>query len=359
MLIVDARHLQGGIGTYTVNVVRALAAGYDCPWQVIVRDREQQRELEQRSNTAVTVFRYCSAPFYSVREQLLLSLIPRCHTLLCCHYNAPLWFRGRLVVTVHDLAHFEFYHGYYGRLKRWIAWFVLRQAVRRAAAVLTVSTFSRERLNARLGLPALEKCTVVGNTIQPFEKMEPFEVPQRYLLFVGNSKPHKNCGKLLEAFELYAATDGELELVVVLPEGSFRFRREQVDDSGDQDKVSRLQRAVLWEGKLPLQKLAYLYNRAGAVCVPSLYEGFGLPALEGAAFGVPVVCADIPPLVEIGGEAFVYFDPVDPADICRALQQAVSNPVSPVKLQEISGRYSGSEFRRRLLTVLQAENGNG
>ena len=118
--------------------------------------------------------------------------------------------------------------------------------------------------------------------------------PKPYLLYVGNDYPHKNLKRLKLAFEKLIKQGLDYELVLA---GTDSF----VDD----------------------EELDKLYRNAELFIFPSLSEGFGLPPLEAMTRGVGVVCSNIPCLVEILGNAAIYFNPLDIDDIAEKIKKVL------------------------------------
>jgi glycosyltransferase involved in cell wall biosynthesis len=140
-----------------------------------------------------------------------------------------------------------------------------------------------------------------------------------YALFVGTLEPRKNIPLLLEAFALVRR---ELNVQLLLVGG-----RGWLDEPIFAAHArSGLGDAARFVGSLGEDDLAILYSRAGVFVLPSLYEGFGLPVLEAMAAGKPVLCSTATSLPEVAGDAALYFDPVDPADMSRAIACLFEDP---------------------------------
>jgi alpha-1,3-rhamnosyl/mannosyltransferase len=139
------------------------------------------------------------------------------------------------------------------------------------------------------------------------------KLPERYVLYVGTNRPHKNLPRLVEAWARIAdgRTDG-CHLVLAGPED------DRYPEARRRARAMNL-KTVVFPGAIPEADLPALYSGARLAVQPSLCEGFGLPVLEAMACGTPVACARIPALVEIGGDAALYFDPEHTGEMADAL----------------------------------------
>lgn len=239
-------------------------------------------------------------------------------------YAPPVWWNGPIVFTIHDLIHLDvadessrFKILYYDR--------VVRPAVHRARRVLTVSEYSRHRLLEWSGVSP-EQVVVVGNGVDPaFSPHGPVHRPGfPYVLYMRNTKPHKNVPKLLEAF-------AQLQY----PELRLMLSGKPDDDTRHLALRLGILDRVVFAGRIPEEELPAYYRGATVVTMPSLYEGFGLPALEGMASGIPVVVSETTSLPEVVGEAGVLVDPTSAESIAAGLDQVLGD----------------SELRARLRTL--------
>ena len=149
-----------------------------------------------------------------------------------------------------------------------------------------------------------------------------------YALYVGNVMPHKNLMRLVEAFATLPCRP-DIRLVIV---GSGRARhaaalRTAIDALGVRDGVD-------WRPYADIDELTRLYRGARMVVIPSLYEGFGLPALEAMACGVPVVASNVSSLPEVVGDAALLVEPTDVASIAGAMERLFTDDVLAKELRE-------------------------
>lgn len=247
----------------------------------------------------------------------------------------PLLNRSRQVLTIHDVIPEKFPKQVFPnpRLRRF--WQMkMALAKRQAHLVLTVSEHSKQGIIQELKIkPA--RLRVIGEGVDPvFQPLTSLEganvvlnryglqLEEPFLLYVGGISPHKNLERLLEAFAKLR-WNGKLALVGDYQGDVFYSSYQPLSQ-----KVTELGLAgrVIFTGFVPDNDLVYLYNLAQAVTLPSLDEGFGLPALEAAACGVPVISSQESSVREILGEAGTYFDAYQPENIKEALQMVLDNP---------------------------------
>ncbi len=236
------------------------------------------------------------------------------------------------VVTIHDCAFFDWPDGFTPAFARWYQCLVPRLA-RRAARILTVSSFSRDRICELFGVSP-QKIVVapngVGNHWRPASEQDVADVRARlglaqpYVLYVGSIEPRKNLSRLLAAWEQLGAEKDGVALVLVGAQGHV-FR-----DAG----VERLPSDVRSIGFLPDGDLRCLFSGAEAFAFPSLYEGFGLPVLEAMACGAPVVCSRAAALREVAGDAAVLVDPLDIESIGDGLKKMLGDRELRQQLRE-------------------------
>jgi glycosyltransferase involved in cell wall biosynthesis len=249
------------------------------------------------------------------------------------------------IVTVHDLNHLQ----YGGRMKKFYYERLLKPFMRRAARVLTVSEFSRQELAAWSGLPA-ERIGLAPNSIgraftergtpEAFEGAIESELGKhglrrgKYFFSLTNPKPHKNLDTLLQGFGRHTAG---WDLVLNLPADAY-------------PKLPGLKLV----GSPTDEEARALMAGAGAVVFASIYEGFGLPPVEAACLGVPVVVSRIPAHREAladleQGEALWVDSPRDPEHWSKALDRAARGEVLGASIEtrsRLMRRYSAEALGR-------------
>lgn len=224
--------------------------------------------------------------------------------------------KARRVATVHDMIPELLPHS-----RRKLD-FLTRKAhyIHRAHHIVCVSESTRNdllRVYPDLRTPISIAYPGVTNAFHPDQL--PLEgQDQPYILHVGNRGHYKDGVTLLRAFLSIACRFPDFRLLLVGGGPLTRQESRLVEDSGvDADRVSQL--------ALPERLIARAYAHAAATVFPSLYEGFGLPAVEAMASGSPLILAHTSSLPEVGGDAAIYFTPGDSRSLAQSMIEVLSN----------------------------------
>lgn len=330
---IDARYLQlPGVGRYVETLLRGLkeavvgASRREWPFDVVayvnsdtpVPDGLEDLEFREVSWRIFTVSQQLRWWRRVTDDQLGLFHSP--------HYDAPLLLPCPLVVTIHDLVYFRFPPAGLGGLARRAYYTCMHRAVvRRAQNLIAVSEFTNGELQDRLGVRLRPDAVILNGCVPYSEHNPPVERPNagRYILNVGTWKPWKNIPRLLEAFAEVRKVDPELQLVLAGKQGK-----------NDVQVVSR-QDGVLVVGEVSEPELRGLYRHAQLVVCPSLYEGFGLSALEAMREGAPVLVSRGGALEEVAGGVGLTFDATDSDELASAILRLLASD-DRSHMQEIS-----------------------
>jgi glycosyltransferase involved in cell wall biosynthesis len=171
-----------------------------------------------------------------------------------------------------------------------------------------------------------------GDAIE--EAQRRLDIRRPYVICLGTLEPRKNVVQLVRAVQEARRKIADLELVLLGRKG---FRHEGVFEEGE----SRLGAGLRWLGSVPDRDAAALVQGAAALVFPSLYEGFGLPAIEGMAAGVPVIASDIPVMREICGTAAMLVDTTRTDVLTEAIRWAVEGRATQLAQR---GRLRAAEF---------------
>jgi glycosyltransferase involved in cell wall biosynthesis len=308
-----------GIGTYLRALVpRIVAARPD--WRFILLGAANGEHASLSSDRVQLAA--CSSDIYSIAEQLELPLkVPsRASLLWSPHYNIPVLSRVPLVVTVHDVCHLALPQFYGGGARAAYAKGMFAAVRRQAAAIIFDSSFSEQEFRRLVGEPASGTTIHIGvdeGWHAPRDVAEASPHPRPYLLAIGGPKPHKNLTALLRAYESLGESI-EHDLVIIGDQGRVRTRDDQF-----LTLAGKLAPRVRLQDPVDDETLRRFVAHAEALVFPSLYEGFGLPALEAMAAGCPTLVSSAGSLPEICGDASLYCDPMNPADIAAQIVRLV------------------------------------
>lgn len=344
---IDARFygsLGKGLGRYTERLIESLEE-LDTTHEFFVFLRHENFDEYQPKSAR---FQKVLADYhwYGLAEQLCFPWLLMKYRLTLVHFphfNVPVLYPGRFVVTIHDLILLRYPTvrnttrlalGYW--LKFVLYRLVIRLACFRARSVITVSRFTESDLlrefpfllgKTRVTLEGANRSCFVSSVAKETELLERFglidsdiatsslsqrDIIQPYFLYVGNAYPHKH----LESIGEMAARFPEYRFVLVGREDYF-YRRL---------KRSFEQPNLRFTGFLSDAEISVLYRHGLAYVFPSLYEGFGLPPLEAMSHGLPVVSSDRGSLPEVLGKAALYFDPENPDQFAEEISRVAHDP---------------------------------
>ncbi len=230
---------------------------------------------------------------------------------------------------------------------------ILPGALRQAALVIAPSAATRRDLLLHYPLPRLEDRVHVVPEASNLHRLEPAPLPYGlrpgFVLAVGTIEPRKNYARLLAAHRLLRERGLNVPLVVAGRVG-WSYGRALAD--------LRQAPGVRVLGHVDDGVLRGLYQAAGALALPSLYEGFGLPLLEAMHEGLPAVAGDAGALPGLAGDAALLVDPEDPAAIADALERTLTDPELRRRLAA-AGRARAQQFdwaasAARILALLRS-----
>lgn len=281
----------------------------------------------------------------------------------------PVLTRARKIVFIHDVIAETFPRFTLPKPSARLFWNAKVALGRwQADAIVTVSDYSRQQVLRRFGLKP-ERVFVVGEACdahfrvidkkEAAARLRALGIPpeHRLLAYVGGFGPHKNLEELVTAFARLAARPefSDIRLVMV-----GEFRREVfhsyfatierlIDNLGIRSRV-------IFPGYLPDPDVVALLNTASLLALPSLMEGFGLPAVEAAACGCPVVATTASPLPALLGDAGVYIDP-GTGQLEQALELLLSSPELREKMggaaTAAAGKLSWDSAAAQLMQIMQ------
>lgn len=321
----DARMLgYSGIGTQIEEVISLLMNHKDIHLTLIGNSKKIRTHFPQVEN-----IHHFDVPIYTIKEQFLFpDLIQEKGLYHFPHYNVPIKYVKNGIVVIHDLIHLDseefqkFHYRFYTKT-------LLKQILKKAKAIITVSEYTKMRLLEEFPFYKGENIYVNHNGINtnvfyPASSkhiktfIKKYELPVTFLLAIGIGKKHKNLDGLLLALKDLWETGFSIPLVV----------------SGTNKKIPDYVKAILTDKILkniyflpyiPKEELNILYSSAYLFIMPSKIEGFGFPLLEAMACGVPTISSNQASLPEIGGDATIFFDPYSKEDMKNKILEVCSN----------------------------------
>jgi glycosyltransferase involved in cell wall biosynthesis len=243
---------------------------------------------------------------------------------------------ARKIVAIHDTIPETFPAAALGGLAPRAYWAAKSRAARaQANAIVTPSEYTRRCLLERFRLSP-DRIFVLGGASdavfrvlddpQPTPRLRALGVDEgcRPVAFVGGFSPHKNVGRLISAFDAAGKRFPETKLILVGDLTGDGFTT-CLDDLRAQVKRLADPARVVFAGHLPDEDLVVLLNRAALLALPSWMEGFGLPAVEAASCGCPVVATTESPLADLLGEGALYVHPNDGDGLEAALTRLLGD----------------------------------
>lgn len=232
-------------------------------------------------------------------------------------FIAPFYSKTPDIVTVHDLIHLH----YYSSAHKFYYDHILKNLYRKCKKIITVSEYTKNELMEWGGF-SHEKIDVVYNAVEDTfnNDVVPVSLGYSYIFYAGNRRSYKNIRRLIEA---YANSELPSLGIKLLLSGKMD---EELKKMTDQFSITEM---VATAGYIQDEDLPRFYKGATMIVYISLYEGFGLPILEGMATGVPVITSDLSCMPEIAGGAAILVDPLD----VRAISIAMNRIAGDQKLR--------------------------
>jgi glycosyltransferase involved in cell wall biosynthesis len=344
--------IVGGTETYATSLIRALSKIDDGDRYTVYVNREAAAldfgdapnvemsvcEVNASSRSARYAFEQFRLPAQVRRDRVDLL-----HSL---GYVGPLRSPCPHVVTIHDLIYSGFAPFMPARRRIALQTFV-RGTARRAAQIITVSRASKAEIVADIGVDP-DRVSIVPHAPRP--DMAPaadseesaadravlatYGITQPYVAAFGSLSASKNLPRLIEALASLGDEQWRLVLLGHVPADG------EVASSIAQHGVAD---RVMTTGYLPETHIAPLTRCAQVFAFPSLYEGFGLPALDAQAAGVPLACSNAASLPEVAGDGALYFDPTSAGDIAAVLRRLLTDGDLRTELVE-RGRTNVARF---------------
>jgi len=273
----------------------------------------------------------------------------------------PILYFGDCITTIHDLTTARFKNPAKNPLvfsfKQIVYRWVVKRVAKKSKLIITPSKFVKKdvaqycKIDPAKILVTNEAADKITAAAEPIPQL----LSSNYLLYVGRAQPHKNLERLLLAYGELLDRHPDLKLVLAGKKDLLYSRLEKLAHK------KYLTSQVLFTDFVSEGQLRWLYENCAAYVFPSLSEGFGLPGLEAMIHGAPVVSSNATCLPEVNGDAALYFDPLDAADIAAKIELVLSDNKLRQKLIKLGhqqvAKYSWRRMAEQTLEVYKAAIG--
>ncbi len=357
---------RSGVGNYVLNLLAGLRQVAPEHEFFLVGQRRNLEILGQGQPPGLrhqARLSHESHPWGDLWEHLWLPRVLGRHGVQVMHGPAtliPLAGDGyACVATIHDLVAFLYPETIPKKYALYMTW-LMRRVVQRAQRIISVSQCTKDDLVRVLGVPS-ERIAVIHEAAQPgFRPLEDqaalarvrrrYGIDKPFFYHVGNVEPRKNLPRLLKAFLLLRQRlAGRAQLVISGQKGWLTGQLHGAMSKLDLDED------VIFTGYMPQEDLPLMMNAALAFVFPSLYEGFGLPALEAMSCGTPLITSNLSSLPEIVGDAALLVEPRDEKQIAEAMWRVFEDAGLRQRLKlagmERAARFSWPEAARQTMAV--------
>lgn len=365
-IVIDCRMWnESGVGRYIRNLVVNLQVldSKNEYFLILLKKDILGLELKKNFHKVVGDFKW-----YGVTEQIRLPRILRlinADLVHFPHFNVPIFYWGKFVVTIHDLIHQHFqmrrsttHDPLTYKIKHFGYTTVFKNAIRKSKEILVPSNYVKDLLINEWDVEGKKVVvtpeavdhklyTIVNSLSQNKAKriLEKFGVMSAYVFYLGNAHPHKNVEGLIRVFLILKKNYKELQLVL---SGSDHYFWQKI-------KNKYQNKGIIYTGYVTDQELVTIYKNAKCFVMPSFEEGFGIPILEAMALGCPVVSSNTASLPEVGGDAVLYFNPKDQGDMVEKINMVLKSEKLRKDLiekgMERVGLFSWEELAKETLEV--------
>jgi glycosyltransferase involved in cell wall biosynthesis len=327
---IDARlAFQTGVGVYIRNFLHYLQR-MSLPSDIEFFIYAMKRDVDKLAiHHPQLILREAESRWHSFDEQLTFyNTLMNDHLDLMhfTYFGYPVRYKRPFIATVHDVTPLIFKTGkastlnpLFYELKYHAFKYVISQQVHHAQKIITPTIAVKNQLIEIYGSDIEKKTDAIyeGMNYEMIDQKENSslkkEFSEPYLLYVGNFYPHKNVDVFLDAYQLL---EKKVPLVMLGPDNYFSG---ELKKRIDHEKIKGI--TIIHTPNTA--DLIFFYKHAIALVNPSLSEGFGLPLVEAAYYGCPIVASDLPVFKELYGDTYISFDPHSVSDIKEKVQQVI------------------------------------
>lgn len=330
---IDARlYNQTGVGRYIRNIISQLESIDNVNEYYVYLRKSEFRAL--KFNNPKFQKKLLDVKWHSFLEQIIAPLKFYRDNIDVMHFpyfNVPIFYRGKYLLTIHDLIidHFDT-----GRASTWplfvykfkrLAYKIITNiAIRNAKAISAISKTTKSEIidhyhmtpsSITVTYDALDKNFLLKMKVQ--KPIRYFNFP--YVLYVGNAYPHKNLERLIQSWRMVLKKT-QIKLVLA---GDDKFFYPRLIKYAQKLKISN---EIVFYGEAKDEELINLYSHAKCLVFPSFMEGFGLPNFEALACNSLPVVSNIPVFREIWSDKLIYFNPYSINDLKDKILKVLAFP---------------------------------
>jgi glycosyltransferase involved in cell wall biosynthesis len=335
-VIIDTRMVDEyihGIARYTYEIIKGMSLSNKIHMILLVNNLELSKEIFGQFNNIE--FIKMKSKFLALSEQFELPYIINEYKEKAIFHSPSFvsspFIKTKMIMTIHDLNHLRFPQ-YYSPFHKYYYKYIVKPSALKCEKILTVSEFSKNEIVDWLKCDK-DKVVVTYNGVDNKFKVvedknvllrvkEKYKLPDKFVLYIGNLKSHKNVKTLIKTMSL---VNGDIKLVI----------NGKVNESLNEIiNLYNLQDKINFIGYVDDEDLPALYNLAKVFVFPSLYEGFGLPPLEAMACGCPVIVSNTSSLPEVVGDVGYKFEPNDYIKLSELINKSLNEEIDKKKLIE-------------------------
>jgi len=307
---------------------------------IFVKSDEDNTSIKETENFKIVEINACSYPIW---EQFVLPYEVKrhnCDLLHCTSNTAPIYPKAPLIITIHDIIYLEKSNfniisnkgTNYQRFGNLYRRYIVPKIVNSAEKIITVSNFEKKRINDFFNFSVdNEKVISIYNGVsEHFRKIEDkielqrvrskYNLPEEFILFLGNTDPKKNTINVLKAFsDLIENYHYHIKLVIL------DYKKEQLSIQLNEIGKPSLIENIQLCGYVVNTDLPAIYNLSKLFLYPSLRESFGIPLLEAMRCGTPIITSNTSSMPEIAGDAAYLVNPSEHECICEAMYELLNN----------------------------------
>jgi glycosyltransferase involved in cell wall biosynthesis len=344
---------KAGVGYFTYEITRALAkVGDEHSFVLYSNNLTSAEEFSEISNIEIRLIEHKKPDFGWIRKvskdansnvDLFLSPANLSFSI----------FAKNTTQLVHDLAPIK-YPKFFSKKAVISYWLQLELAIRRAKNVATpLESIRQEMIESfphKMGKihsigAGTNDWTIKPITPDGIEQIKrKYSLPEKFILSTGTLEPRKNHVNMIKSFKSFLRMNSEYYYVIVGKKGWFYEEIFKIVEK------LKLQDKVIFLGYVEESDLLGISKNASAFMFCSFYEGFGLPLVEAASVGLPIICSDISSFKEILKDSAIYVDPNDTIDIASGLRKVIEQ--KDINYSEVLKKYTWDNTAKNLLNVM-------